>query len=338
MSAKFNPVTDDMHSISVVIPARDAASCISVALESLVSERVVIREILIIDDGSIDGTGQIALSTSRQYRLPTKVHRVHFADAGAARNAGIGRAQGEFVFFLDADDEVLQGGLMHLLARLRADRSAGVALGGYYRRRRDRPDVVKVPRRYSGDCHRNANAYLRNWHRSIAMGSALLTREAAARSCFPERLLYDEDTLYWASILSKTGVTTTDRPVLIYNVEDGKMNRRFTSSPRRYFLRISREIDAVGTIEVAADTLRWRRGWIALRVARALIAQGEFTVARRFLRVARAAHPRFRFGLTAFRYSLRARSQKARRLLHLAGQRGSRGLGQTGPSHRRSHK
>src|SRR5215217_2217988 len=97
--------------VSVVIPARNAARTIDKTLSSLVPDRSLLAEILLVDDGSTDGTAAAALGSARAHGLPLEILSVRLGSAGAARNQGIAHAKGKFIFMLDADDELVAGGL-----------------------------------------------------------------------------------------------------------------------------------------------------------------------------------------------------------------------------------
>jgi cellulose synthase/poly-beta-1,6-N-acetylglucosamine synthase-like glycosyltransferase len=83
---------------SVVIPARDAARTLARVLESLAAQEPSPAEVIVVDDGSEDGTGEIALGHGARV-LSTGGGRF----AGGARNAGWDKARGETVVFLDSD-------------------------------------------------------------------------------------------------------------------------------------------------------------------------------------------------------------------------------------------
>lgn len=89
-----------MPQVSVVIPAFNAASTIATALESVSAQTFQDLEIIVVDDGSTDGTADIAQRAAPH----ALVIRQANAGPGAARNAAIARASGHFVGFLDADD------------------------------------------------------------------------------------------------------------------------------------------------------------------------------------------------------------------------------------------
>ena len=106
--------------ISVVIPCRDASTCIGGQLTALArQEWTGDWEVIVADNGSSDSTAEV-VGTFDQ-RLP----RLRFVPAserrGAAhaRNVGAGRARGRSIIFCDADDEVAEGWLAAMAAALR---------------------------------------------------------------------------------------------------------------------------------------------------------------------------------------------------------------------------
>lgn len=302
--------------ISVIIPARNAEATIGRTLRSLIADRARLREILVIDDGSQDATAQVARTTASQCRLPLAVVCIQAGSAGAARNAGIDRATGEFLFFLDSDDEVLPGSLSLLCQRLRNAASDGVAIGASIRRTEGRPDKLKQPAGYGSNQRENAQGYLTNRMWPIAVGSALVRSSAVGDLRFPTAANLDEDTCYWAAVLARVGAVTIPDPVLLYLHDELRMSERFTRSPRRTLLAISRELDNLRRLGIDRDILQWRKAWIALRITRQLIMRRQFADAQRMLRAARS-HAAFRWTWKAFQYSLRIRwgtlSQKRRR-------------------------
>lgn len=87
-------------SISVIIPTYNSATFISEAIESVLMQSYSPYEIIIIDDGSTDGTEEIVK------KFGTKVQYVYQENQGPspARNKGIKMANGNYVAFIDADD------------------------------------------------------------------------------------------------------------------------------------------------------------------------------------------------------------------------------------------
>lgn len=91
-----------MHAlVSIVIPAYNARRWIGESIESALAQTWPAKEIIVVDDGSRDGTHEIAQRyVSRGVRVLNQENR----GASAARNAGLRLARGSYIQFLDADD------------------------------------------------------------------------------------------------------------------------------------------------------------------------------------------------------------------------------------------
>ena len=85
---------------TVVIPAHNAAKFLASALESVRSQRLLPEVVIVVDDGSSDGTARIAASYGA-----IVISNVAARGPSAARNAGVAASSTELVAFLDADDE-----------------------------------------------------------------------------------------------------------------------------------------------------------------------------------------------------------------------------------------
>ena len=90
----------DNCKISVIIPVYNGEKYINKAIDSVLNQTFRPFEIIVIDDGSTDGT-EDALS---QYGDKIKVYKQKNQGVCRARNAGLQRAKGDWVAQLDADD------------------------------------------------------------------------------------------------------------------------------------------------------------------------------------------------------------------------------------------
>ncbi|NQT91768.1 MAG: glycosyltransferase family 2 protein [Lentisphaerae bacterium] len=92
--------------VSVIVPVYNGEAYLELALRSIQTQDYRPIEIIVVDDGSTDRSADVARSFEG-------VQYLHQPNAGpsAARNAGLAVARGEFMAFLDADDEWLQGKL-----------------------------------------------------------------------------------------------------------------------------------------------------------------------------------------------------------------------------------
>src|SRR2546427_5553976 len=115
-----------MTVVSVVMPAFNAERYIGEALGSIRGQTLPDVEVILIDDGSTDGT----LREAERFADSLDLTIVRQANAGpsAARNAGIRKARGRYCAFLDADDVMLPELLAAQSALLDADPGVGLVL------------------------------------------------------------------------------------------------------------------------------------------------------------------------------------------------------------------
>ncbi|HEX5385659.1 MAG TPA: glycosyltransferase [Gemmatimonadales bacterium] len=86
--------------VSVVIPCYNAEAYLAAAIRSALNQTHPAIEVIVVDDGSSDGSRLVAASFGDRITLLAEPHR----GGNAARNAGVARARGEYILMLDADD------------------------------------------------------------------------------------------------------------------------------------------------------------------------------------------------------------------------------------------
>src|SRR3989338_8307313 len=89
--------------ISVIIPVYNARKFLKTSVDSVLGQNYKNIEIILIDDGSTDKSGEICDDYAKKDRRIKVIHQKNSGPA-AARNTGIENAKGEFLFFADADD------------------------------------------------------------------------------------------------------------------------------------------------------------------------------------------------------------------------------------------
>jgi glycosyltransferase involved in cell wall biosynthesis len=108
--------------VSVVVPAWNRADFVREALDSALSQDFAPFEVVVVDDGSTDGTGEIL----RGYGDRIRLHRQENAGQSAAVNRGVETARGDLVALLDTDDAWLPGKLRRQVPLLDADPGAAI--------------------------------------------------------------------------------------------------------------------------------------------------------------------------------------------------------------------
>ncbi|MCH9021987.1 MAG: glycosyltransferase family 2 protein [Planctomycetes bacterium] len=122
----MNPLST---TVSVVIPAYNVARHIGRAIESVLGQSLRADELIVVDDGSSDQTAEVVKGYGSAVRY------IHQDNGGAsvARNTGIQAASGEWIAFLDGDDEWLEGYLEKQLALLENNPELVWTTGNFYR-------------------------------------------------------------------------------------------------------------------------------------------------------------------------------------------------------------
>lgn len=96
--------------ISVIIPAYNAEKFILECLESVESQTYKNTEVIVVDDGSVDGTYNVVSEYAKAHENVVLVHQEN-GGVCAARNKGLDLATGEYVTFVDADDYLVKTAL-----------------------------------------------------------------------------------------------------------------------------------------------------------------------------------------------------------------------------------
>lgn len=96
--------------ISVIIPCHNGEAYLAQTLRSVFNQTRPPEDVIVVDDGSTDGSAALAGSFGSAVRLVSGT----YGSAAAARNAGMAVAQGDAIMFLDADDLLAPSALQHL--------------------------------------------------------------------------------------------------------------------------------------------------------------------------------------------------------------------------------
>ncbi len=87
--------------VSVILPVFNGAAYVAAAIESVLAQTHASLQLICVNDGSTDSTRDILRSFGSKI---THIDMPHNSGIGAARNAGVARATGDFIAFMDADD------------------------------------------------------------------------------------------------------------------------------------------------------------------------------------------------------------------------------------------
>lgn len=100
--------------ISVIVPVYNVEDYLKECIDSILSQEYEETEIILVDDGSQDKSGDICDAYAARYDNVQVVHQKN-AGLAAARNVGIRHAKGDYLLFVDSDDYIAKGALKEII-------------------------------------------------------------------------------------------------------------------------------------------------------------------------------------------------------------------------------
>ena len=110
-----------MKKISVIVPVYNVSAYLPRCLESLVAQTLTEYEVILVNDGSTDASGEICQTYADKYPALIQYYEKENGGLSDARNYGLPYATGQYVLFIDSDDYVEP----EMLARMYAKSQAG---------------------------------------------------------------------------------------------------------------------------------------------------------------------------------------------------------------------
>ena len=220
--------------VSILIPAYNAEHWLSDTLESAVNQTWPNKEIIVVDDGSKDGTCSIAEQFSRR---GVRLERQANQGAAAARNKAFSICSGEYIQWLDADDLLAPDKIETQMKAAQECESGRTLLSGAWARFIYRPTKARfVPSSLWSDL-KPAEWLLRKLEENLYMqtGSWLVSRELTeAAGPWDTRLLGDDDGEYFCRVLlASSGTRFVSKAKIYYRVSGAASLSYIGSSSRK---------------------------------------------------------------------------------------------------------
>ena len=212
--------------ISVIIPTYDRAGLLPRALHSVLGQSHPPAEVLVVDDGSTDGTERLVRSEFPTVRYSRQENR----GVAAARNHGIREARGEWVAFLDSDDEWLHRKLERQLeAHRKEPRFLLCHTNEIWIRRGQRVNPMKK--------HAKSGGYI--FEECLPLCVVSPSSVVAHRGLFERVGLFDEslpaceDYDLWLRVCSRFPVLYLEEPLIVkYGGHSDQLSRRYWGMDR----------------------------------------------------------------------------------------------------------
>jgi glycosyltransferase involved in cell wall biosynthesis len=211
--------------VSIVIPAFNSESYLRQAIDSVLGQTWQDWELLIVDDGSTNGTPEISKEFAAADPRCRFFSRAHSGLASATRNAGIKSARGKFVAFLDADDAWLPEKLERQLAIVDTHPETDLVYANAFIIHDGETTREKLySSRRARSCQRYASLL---WHNQVATSTVLVRTESLRKAgAFREtrhmRIVEDYD--LWLRICARGNLRFLDEPLALYRRHRGSVS------------------------------------------------------------------------------------------------------------------
>lgn len=116
--------------LTIIIPVYNLEDYILFCLDSIVNQIEEKVEVIIINDGSTDKTGEICCKYAKKYKYIKYFYQKN-AGVSSARNMGIKKACGEYIWFIDGDDWILEESIKMILKEIEENNNIEIFLGDF---------------------------------------------------------------------------------------------------------------------------------------------------------------------------------------------------------------
>lgn len=212
--------------ISVIVPVYNVQQYLPQCVESILAQTYQRLEIILVDDGSTDGSGRLCDALAQR---DERVRVIHKPNGGLsdARNAGTEACNGEFIFYLDSDDYLEQDAIMALV-RIQSESHAEVVIGNYFYTYSDREDIAQPE---TGTIQKNnrkeaISLLMQGKLQTFAWGK-LIRADIAKRHPFPVGKLFEDH--FWTHLVFQDCETVvySSKPMVHYRQRGNSISYTF---------------------------------------------------------------------------------------------------------------
>lgn len=220
--------------VSIIIPIYNCEDYLRSCLDSVLSQSYSNLEVILVDDGSTDGSYTICQEYAARDKRVIVLQKTN-GGPSSARNYGLNRASGQYVAFIDSDDTVDYCYIEYLVDLMR-DEDADMASCGYDLLEPD--GTITSIESFGKEVFFPDGEETDYAHFPYTVWHMMFSRKAIGNTRFDERVFYMEDLKFIVEIFMKPNVIANTSTVLYHQVKHGESttaNRYVPSNFARYF-------------------------------------------------------------------------------------------------------
>lgn len=235
--------------ISIIVPVYNVEAYIEKCITSLIGQTYSNLEILLVDDGSTDDSGQIC---DRYAEKDERICVLHKDNGGLsdARNYGIDRAKGDLLAFVDGDDWI-HPQMYELMLDILEAKNADIVTCGFEQR-----DEGFANRRYTLEqleitVLSGAEALSDLWTPSVVAWNKLYQKKIFDQIRYPKGKLHEDEYVIHKIFYQCKNIAVIDKPLYFYTIRQDSIVARMTPQ------RIDNTLEALADRVAFADSMGW---------------------------------------------------------------------------------
>ena len=219
--------SDNPLLFSLIIPVYNYGKTLGRAIDSVLGQEGNDYEIVIIDDGSTDDTSSVAKTYCEQHAEKITYYLQENQGPAAARNKGAVVSRGEYLFFLDADDELAQGILEFLRLRIQTEGHVDLLIGDHVSINSDGESSYSTTNALPETREQRFLAYLTK-KLNLSHCAKLVHRSVFDRVRYPVELRSSEDIPFVAHVLALYDCELISEPMAVVHKHDDSLRHNVT--------------------------------------------------------------------------------------------------------------
>lgn len=220
-----------MPSLSIVIPVHNVEKYLAKCLDSILVDNQFTGQVVCVNDGSTDGSLAILEQYAEKY---SNIEIISQPNSGlsAARNAGLDKAAGEYVFFPDSDDWIIPGSIDKIMSQINGEEVVYFNAKVYSDEKQSFKSEIDIPNLR----HLTGSAYFaaiydkpRNMPCVCVWGGIFLRSFLIGNHLYNEPGIYHEDSLFTPQVLLlANNVSSLNEYVYVYRIRKGSITSHIT--------------------------------------------------------------------------------------------------------------